>query len=126
MSSAINTRGSRRSFTTIATLRGASPNSAENAWSDRQGTGPCASPSRKSAGWRPSATRQLAIRRRGRGNHRPPPSWRRTSQISTGAREKGALTHRYPQFAGHQQASITSANSSRAGVASRVTGSDQR
>lgn len=30
MSSAINTRGSRHSFTTIVTLRGASPNSAEN------------------------------------------------------------------------------------------------
>ncbi len=37
MSSAINTRGSRHSFTTIATLRGASPNSAENTSVNRQG-----------------------------------------------------------------------------------------
>ena len=64
MSSAINTRGSRHSFTTIATLRGASPNSAENTWSIVRGTGPCASPSREISRLAAISSRQLAIRRR--------------------------------------------------------------
>ena len=69
------------------------------------------------------AAKNQATRRR---NHMPPPrGWRRTSQISTGAPIK-ALTTETRSSPGTSRRPSTSANSSRAGVASRVTGSDQR
>ncbi len=114
MSSAINTRGSRHSFTTIATLRGASPNSTENTGqsSGAPGLRQPEQGNQQAGGHQQQTTGYQAA---GRSNHRPPPrGWRRTSQISTGAPRK-ALTTDTRSSPGTSRRPITSANSSRAG-----------
>ncbi len=104
MSSAINTRGSRHSFTTIATLRGASPEQRREHLVNRQGTGPCASSERRNqqaSGHQQQATGYQAA---GRSNLQATSPRLAAHQPDQHRRAEKGAHHRYPQFAGHQQA----------------------
>ncbi len=103
MSSAINTRGSRHSFTTIATLRGASPNSAENTGQSSGAPGLAPARAGKSAGWRPLAADSW-LSGGGTGQSQATSPRLAAHQPDQHRRAEKGAHHRYPQFAGHQQA----------------------